>query len=197
MAMCSNQLNDSSRETRFVVSRRVVALLLLLGAGFFVGVRAVCELSMIEEHGNDPQLSIWYMFTMAKLTIWSAGGLLAIGLVVALWRKRLGYWAGIAMVTIWVLAISITSWNYWQGRQALADAANLSSHPDRLRELVQFDGIKAGYELDNRLALNRNTPPDALRLLAQRRDQTGTLIALSRNPNTPSDVLQQLQPAQP
>jgi hypothetical protein len=63
--------------------------------------------------------------------------------------------------------------------------------PARLSRLVDFDGIQAGYRLDNRLASNPNTPPEALRRLSLR-DQLGTQMCLAKNPNTPEDVLAQL-----
>ena len=63
--------------------------------------------------------------------------------------------------------------------------------------LVNFDGIQAGYELDNRLALNPTTPPAALRELSRRRDQSGTLMCLMRNPSTPDDVLEQIRDSRP
>jgi hypothetical protein len=56
---------------------------------------------------------------------------------------------------------------------------------------VHFDGIQAGYELDNRIASNPNTPPDALHELYER-DQLGTHMKLASNPNTPVEVLEEL-----
>jgi len=77
-------------------------------------------------------------------------------------------------------------------RTALADAADSTTPPDRLRALNGFDTRYFGYEIDNRLASNRSSPEDLLRALAQK-DQMGTRTSLERNPNTPDDVLEQLQ----
>ena len=97
--------------------------------------------------------------------------------------------AAFGLILVWVTAICWSSVRYYDARRALFDASAASTSPERLRELVNFDGIQAGYELDNRIASNPNTPPDILRLLHGRPDQVGTEMCLARNPNTPDDVL--------
>jgi hypothetical protein len=101
----------------------------------------------------------------------------------------------LVLFVAWAAAIGRASWQYNEGRRALADARDPTTSAERLEALVHFDGIQSGYELDNRLAAHRNTPPDALRELSTRRDQTGTHMVLLRNPRTPPDVLEKLRQA--
>lgn len=105
------------------------------------------------------------------------------------WPKRKVISA--ALLLIWVAAICAASWQYQSARQALVAASDPLTPSDRLSELVHFRGIQAGYELDNRLAANPNTPSQALRELYQR-GQLGTQMTLARNPHTPKDLLEQL-----
>jgi hypothetical protein len=58
---------------------------------------------------------------------------------------------------------------------------------------LTHDGIQAGYELDNRLAKNRDTPPEALCELSERIEQDGAQMLLAKNPRTPEDVLTRLR----
>lgn len=76
-------------------------------------------------------------------------------------------------------------------RLALADAANPTMNPDRLRALVGYQS-GFGYEIDNRIAENPNTPVDVLRSLHGKPEQVGTEMCLARNPNTPDDILLEL-----
>jgi hypothetical protein len=156
-----------------------------------VALRAASELGMMNEYGSDPQMPIWVMSMAVELALWFGGGLVAWRLVAAR-KNRWGLPAGLVLLLVWTVAICAASWEYQRARQALADASNPSTPPERLRELVHFDGIQAGYRLDNRLASNQNTPPEALRELSER-DQLGTQMCLMRNPNTPKDILRKLK----
>lgn len=155
-----------------------------------LGLRAASELGMMGAYGTDAQLGIWAIFMGVALAIWAATAFICLRLATLIegrWSSLLRY----ALLFCWALAICGSSWKYLLAWDALADAANPSASSDRLRQLATFDGIQAGYELDNRLASNPNTPADVLRLLATR-DQLGTKMCLARNPHAPEDVLQQL-----
>ena len=75
--------------------------------------------------------------------------------------------------------------------RAFTDAANPSTPPKRLSELVAFQLGTRRSQLDNRIASHPKTPATALRELFQRGD-TGTWVCLARNPNTPPDILMKL-----
>ena len=75
-----------------------------------------------------------------------------------------------------------------QIRTALLDAQDPETSPERLRALVGYE-TGFGYEIDNRIASNPNTPADVLRSLHGKPDQVGTEMSLARNPNTPDDIL--------
>ncbi|MGE3240803.1 MAG: hypothetical protein AB7G28_18190 [Pirellulales bacterium] len=171
------------------VSLPTVTLLVVL----LVVLRVVSEYGMMNEYGTDPQMAIWYMFLAAKLLFWGITGIVALSLLAVAWQKK-RWWrvAASGLILIWIAAISWSSIQYDQARRALIEAAETSTPPERLRELARFDGIQAGYELDNRLASNPNTPPDTLRLLHGRPDQVGTELCLARNPNTSDDILRAL-----
>ncbi len=195
--MDEQESNEVSRQpgplfgwSRRRIKRSAIRLFFLL-----VGVRAASEISMMYVSGSDPQMPIWEMFLVVKLGMWFLGGALAVGLLVVTLQRRWGALAGLAAVLIWALAIGHASWEYIAARQALSDAASPTTSPDRLSALVHFDGIQAGYELDNRLAANRSTPPEALRELARRVDQTGTQMILAKNPHTPNDIMARLHQA--
>jgi len=74
---------------------------------------------------------------------------------------------------------------------ALADAQNPETEPARLRELNGYE-TGFGYEIDNRLASNPNSPIDLLRALHGKPYQQGTEMCLARNPNAPDDILLKL-----
>jgi hypothetical protein len=171
---------------RFWHSDRILGLIVVS----LLGLRAASELGMMRAHGSDPQMPIWTMFMGVALCLWAAAALVCSilpRLLKGRWAARVKY----ALFACWAVAICIASSRYLIGSKALTDAANPLSSPDRLRRLARFDGIQAGYELDNRLASNPNTPPDVLRELATR-DQLGTKMCLARNPRCPEDVLQLL-----
>jgi hypothetical protein len=181
----------------FAFSHRAVAAIASLVTALLVGLRAVCEWAMMREYGPDAQMAIWEMLFLVKLALWLLAGAIAAGLMIVMWPRRWGLRASMAALMVWAVAICHASWNYNVARQALADARNRQASPNRLSELVHFNGIQAGYELDNRLASNPTTPPEALRELSQRDDQSGTLMCLMRNPSTPDDVLEKIRDSRP
>ncbi len=114
------------------------------------------------------RLPIWYLFMAIGLGFWAT---VAATAIVAMAIKRLGesgVIAGAILLFVWATGIIYASYQYEMGRRALADARNPQTSPARLAELVHFNGIQSGYELDNRLASNPNTPPEVLRELSLR-----------------------------
>lgn len=182
---------DRSSNPHYRLSRRAVAIAVSVAVILLVGLRAAGELAMMSEYGPDAQMAIWVVFLIIKSALWLFSGAVLVGLVIAAWPRRWAALTTLALLLIWTVAICAARWQFERARRALADASDPSTPPERLRELVNFDGIQAGYELDNRLASHPKTPPDALRQLYQR-DQLGTQISLASNPKTPRDLLQEL-----
>lgn len=165
-----------------------VAIVLLL-----VSLRVGCEYSMMAAHGPDAQMGIWFMLMLLQSAFWLTTGVLLAGLLPAVWSKRRSWHlVAFTLCLAWMTAASWSSARFYYGRQALVDASASASSPERLRELVDFNGIQAGYELDNRIALNPKTPPDVLRVLYARPKQVGTDMCIAQNPNTPDDILLEL-----
>lgn len=79
----------------------------------------------------------------------------------------------------------------YRTKAALTDAANEYTSPDRLRSLVGYK-TGFGYEIDNRIASNPNTPVDVLRTLHGIPGHIGTEMSLASNPNTPDNILIEL-----
>lgn len=176
---------------RVAVSGRTAHVLAFIVVALLLGMRAASEFRMMGVHGSDPQMPIWGMIVLIKLAFWSVLALLA-WLPAVIGKTRLGLTAAVLLLAIWSTAICGAAWQHGRAAQALADADNPATPAKRLAELAHFDGIQAGYELDNRIASNPNTSADTLRELHGRRDQVGTEMCLARNPNTPVDVLDEL-----
>ena len=166
---------SSKRSASFASDGVLVAAVISL-----IALRAASEWGMMSAHGSDPQMGIWIVFMGAALAFWAGTAFVCV-MVSTLVKGRQSSRVKYGMLLCWAVAICISSWRYSAGSRALADAANPSTSPDRLRQLVHFDGIQAGYELDNRIASNPNSPDDALRLLATK-NQLGTNMCLARNP---------------
>jgi hypothetical protein len=154
-----------------------------------VVIRALSEWAMLSQFPADAQMPIWWGSLVIKALFWLVTGL---GIVWLTTIRRPRGLIAFAFLVIWAVAIQWASVNYWQGRQALIQAVDPRTSPERLTKLANFQGIKAGYELDNRLAANPNTPASVLRELHQRKDQVGTQVKLAANPNTPEDILLEL-----
>ena len=174
-------------------ARSSTMVLLILGSVTvvaLVALRTISELGMMRLHEPDPQMPIWYMELAVKLGFWIVLGVIPLVIIIA-WRSRWRVFVGPTLLLLWAVMICLASWNYRRSAQALLDAANPSTSGDRLVELVDFNGLKAGYELDNRIASHPKTPATALRRLYER-NNSGTLMCLARNPNTPADILAKL-----
>jgi len=156
-----------------------------------VGFRAASESAMMREFGSDPQMAIWTAYMIVQLAIWLISGCAAAGLTILLRRRLWGYRVALILVPGWMLAIGWSILGYQQATLALAEARDPETSADRLDQLAHFDGIQAGYELDNRIANNSSTSDETLRMLYQR-GELGTLMILARNPETPDDILQRL-----
>src|SRR5580704_15373134 len=109
---------------RFGASRRTVAAAAGCALLLLVGLRAVAELAMMDEFGNDAQMGIWQMFLIVKIVLWLLGGGLALWSLVALWPRRWGSIVGLVVFALWAIAICHASWSYNAARRALADAQN-------------------------------------------------------------------------
>lgn len=168
---------------------KLISLLIVL---LLVILRASAEYGMMSAHGPDAQMGIWFGFLAVKLVFWLIIGAVAATLLAVAWPKRGWSLVAVGLSLVWLAAIGWSSFRYFEGRRALVDAASIATSPDRLNKLATFNGIQAGYELDNRIASNTNTRPDTLRALHGRPDQLGTELCLARNPNTPADILHEL-----
>lgn len=167
-------------------------LLLALGMGVLIGAaRWVLECRFVAPLvGSDPQIPIWIMVSTVTSII------IAMTIALAAWlflhglrskSKLLKSAAGLPFLLL--LGWYSTGFaNLYQIRSALLDSANPKTDAARLRELANFKN-GPGYEIDNRIAKNPNTPPDVLRSLHGRPDQVGTEMCLAANPNTPDDIL--------
>jgi len=162
----------------------------LVAVFVLVGIRALSEFGMMSLFGPDPQMPIWCLLILVKLAFWLTIGVLA-WLPAMISNSRPGIAAAFVLLTLWAAAICWASWQYVRSSRALVDASSTATSAERLSELIHFDGIQAGYELDNRIASNPNTPTDTLREL-HARNQLGTQMTLARNPNTPTDILEAL-----
>lgn len=171
------------------MNQRWLALLVVV---VFVLVRAGCEYAMMRAHGPDAQMGIWIAFMLVRVGFWLITGVVAAAVVAAAWPNRQRTRAASVLLLVWLAAVCYSSGRYYNASRALADASSGSTSPERLRALANFDGIQAGYELDNRLSLNPNSPPDLLRALHGRPDQDGTESCLAQHPNTPDDILREL-----
>jgi hypothetical protein len=169
------------------VKQIAVSIIMLL-----VLVRASCENRMMNAHGPDAQMGIWVMLMGMQLLFWLLTGMVAAKLLAATWPNRWRSVAAFGVLMVWVTAVCLSSVRYYDAGRALFDASTASTSPERLGELVGFDGIQSGYELDNRIASHPNTPPEVLRSLHGRLDQVGTEMCLAQNPNTPEDILLEL-----
>ncbi len=155
-----------------------------------VAIRAVSEVSMMSAHGSDPQMAIWIGFMVVSVCGVSLMGLTLAAAVYILWPSRVAA-LPIVVLAMWAAWIGLASANFYLGGQALRLAESAHASAEQLDRLVDFDGIQAGYELDNRIAANSNTSTDSLRRLYER-NNLGTNMVLARNPATPIEILEEL-----
>jgi len=162
--------------------------------GICIGLfRLIVESRMPALVPYDAQGGIWIVYgiitgglTFAFVAFFSYYGLLAFA------ENRKG-----KAVVFGILVIAAIGWTSNRIVElerigvALADAQNPDTEPARLRELIGYE-TGFGYEIDNRLASNPNSPVDLLRDLHGKLYQQGTEMCLARNPNTPDDILMEL-----
>jgi hypothetical protein len=166
------------------VRKLALGIVLLL-----IAIRAFADYRFMTEFGADSQQSVWLMYLVAKTLFWLVTGIAAIALInTSEMKSRLSIF-GCLLLVLWIGALSWSIFVYHDARRALVDASSTESSPERLKALANFAGLQAGYELDNRLAGNPNTPPKVLRRLHGKPYQIGTEITLAKNPNAPDDVL--------
>ncbi len=168
-------------------NRIIVALLVGLG---IAGSRFAYESSMPSLVPYDAQGGIWVVYSLVV----SGGTFILASLFCALTLQFFGK----RMLTLGILCLlpllviggcTINSMVELKHiRTALLDAQDPTTSPERLRALVGYE-TGFGYEIDNRIASNPNTPTDVLRSLHGKPDQVGTEMSLARNPKTPDDIL--------
>lgn len=170
------------------LSKKQVGLLVGLGMLALVVLRATGELALMRESGSDPQMPIWIMYLVARLVYWVLTGGVVAGVLFCekpRWRILLG----VILLLYWTYGIRTESWKAQLAQQYLADARNPTTTPVRLGQLFQWAGTQdSGYELDNRIATNPQSPPELLRQLYGRHN-LGTLMILARRADTPEDIL--------
>lgn len=171
--------------------QRIVVVSIFTVVVGLVAIRVVTELNMMQQHGTDAQMPIWMIFFVVSIGLWFVMGITLAALLHVAWPKRWAMSILVLMLLIWSLAISASAYRSQVAAWALGDAADPTTSAARLHELVNFGGVQAGYQLDNRLASNPNTTAEDLRLLFHR-DQLGTQMMLAANPNTPPDILERL-----
>lgn len=168
------------------------SIMIALGIGVLVGAgRWILECKFVASLVSpDPQIPIWIMIsTVTSIFI-------AATIACAAWLSWLGLGSKskfvrfISFIPLVLLLgwYSIGFFDLLQMRSALVDSANPNTGSNRLRELASYKK-GPGYEIDNRIAEHRNTPPDVLRVLHGRPNQSGTERHLAENPKTPDDIL--------
>ena len=169
-----------------------IAVALLMGL-LIGGSRYLYESSMPALVPYDAQGGVWVVFSLivsGATALFSALlGFLALHFLGR--RKRIR--GAVALLGL-VLIGGCTAHSLVQLkdiRVALTDAADPATRPERLRALVGYE-TGFGYEIDNRIASNPNTPVDVLRALHGKPDQVGTEMCLAQNPHTPDDILLEL-----
>lgn len=173
-----------------IVSKQVsIAIALIVGFAF-AAFRFFFESSMPALVPTDAQGGIWIAYSL----VMSGGTWVVVTVFCALalqsFGKRMRVLGVLCLLPILFIGERTvrTVIDLKEVRIALLDAENPATHPDRLRALVGYQS-GFGYEVDNRIASNPSTSPETLRVLYARPNQTGTLIVLAQNPNTPDDIL--------
>lgn len=166
--------------------RYMIATLVALLIG---GSRWLYETSLVISVG-DAQGGIWIGYSLIVSGITVLVTFLLAYLALRFFAERMRILCALCLVGVLLVAghTGRAMLRLRDIRVALSDAANPTSSPDRLRSLVGYQ-TGFGYEIDNRIALNPNTPIDVLRALHGTPDQVGTEMCLARNPNTPDDIL--------
>ncbi len=170
--------------------RMILALLVGLLIG---GSRYLYESSMPALVPYDAQGGIWVVFSLVASGATAIVASLLCFLALRYFGKHMRMRGSLALLGL-ILIGGCTANSMVQlkdVRLALVDAADPATDPERLRALVGYE-TGFGYEIDNRIASNPNTPVDVLRSLHGKPHQVGTEMCLADNPNTPDDILLEL-----
>jgi hypothetical protein len=171
-----------------------IRIVLALFAGLLIGgSRYLYESSMPSLVPYDAQGGIWVAFSLVVSGATVLVTSLLCFLALRFFGEHMRVWGSLALLGLILIGgcTANTMLQLKEIRLALADAANPTMNPDRLRALVGYQS-GFGYEIDNRIAENSNTPVDVLRSLHGKPEQVGTEMCLARNPNTPDDILLEL-----
>ena len=172
----------------------IIRVILALLVGLLIGgSRYLYESSMPSLVPYDAQGGIWVAFSLIVSGATVLLSALLCFLALRLIGKRKRMLGALAMLGLALIG-GCTAHSMVQLKEirlALADAADPTANPERLQALVGYQS-GFGYEIDNRIASNPNTPVDVLRALHGKPDQVGTEMCLAENPNTPDDILIEL-----
>jgi hypothetical protein len=174
------------------MNKRLSLVIAIVAAALVAGIRSYYESSMPELVPTDAQGGIWIVYSAVMgVGTFFLCLILVYGSLAVLSKKNYVIATILfgAFLFIWGCTGN-TLFRYSEIRTALTDAANPTTSPERLSELIGFP-TGFGYEIDNRIASNPNSTEEILRTLSKK-DQLGTLMCLARNPNTPDDVLAEL-----
>lgn len=164
----------------------------LLVAAVVAAVRWRYESAMPELVPTDAQNGIWIVYSAAVAigTFVMCFAFLCTALLLFSAGKKYRIEGVVALCAFLFVAgcTGNTLRGHSDARQALEDSANPATSPERLRALIGYQS-GFGYEVDNRIAKHPNATEDILRVLSRKTGQTGTLLILVRNPNTPEDVI--------
>lgn len=171
------------------LSKPQVASIAIVVGGAVALIKYLLE-GRLSETVVDPQMGLFSLYSLISSI--AIGVLLAaaVYLAVRTWQNQHS-WAAAAFVVIAIGLVGFsvkTTVDTLQINTALVDAANPSTSAERLRKLAESDR-NVGYELQNRLAKNPNTPADVLQMLFMQNAAMSTQLILARNPNTPNQVL--------
>ncbi|RUO80372.1 hypothetical protein CWI84_07005 [Idiomarina tyrosinivorans] len=179
------------------LSKKRVASIAVVVGGIVALIKYVLE-GRLSETVVDPQMGLFSLYSLISSI--AIGVLLAaaIYLAVRTWQNHYSWVAAaFTVVALALVGFSVkTTVDTLQINTALLDAANPDTPTERLRELAQSH-LNVGYELQNRLAKNPNTPADVLQALFTENTAMSTRLILASNPNTPNSVLISLSESHP
>ena len=175
------------------MTNKIRVILALLAGLLIGGSRYLYESSMPSLVSYDAQGGVWVAFSLIVSGATVLVTSLLCFLALRFFGKHMRVLGSLALLGL-ILIGGCTANSMIQLKEirlALADAADPTANPERLRALVGYQS-GFGYEIDNRIASNPSTPVDVLRSLHGKPHQVGTERCLAENPNTPDDILIEL-----